>query len=764
MRNDDGKKRSRPRERRDKWFNSRTLILMAACGIVAFGILVARLYYLQIVRHDDYERQAASQQSSIETEYAQRGSIVDRNGNSLAVSSSAHNVFVSPYECAENKEDAAAISAALAEILDMDYGEILARFDRKDSWYEMLKKQVDEETSEKVRELIRNGDKASLTSVHLEDSSIRAYPYGRLACHVIGFVGSENRGLEGTEAMYDRYLTGAAGRTVSLVNGWGGQMLSTAFEDYSVGQNGDNVKLTIDITVQSIVEEYLQQAIGINDVLNGAACIAMDPNTGEVLAMASYGNYDPNDYLTLAEPVQESVDAIEDEEERNRAETEALFRQWRNKALSDTYEPGSVFKTITLSMALEEGLVTEEDSFYCGGSVTVRGREEPILCWLHSGHGMQSLAQATQNSCNCAFVDIGARVGAEKFYEYVEAFGLFDETDIDLAGEGDSIWWSTDVFTDPTNRSQLAAASFGQTFTVTPIQMITAISACCNGGYLMQPYVVSSVEDSEGNTVLLNEPTVRRQVISNETSATVNRILESVVTYGGGSNAYVAGYHIAGKTGTSEKVTENLTADYREYVVSFCGYAPANDPKVVVLLLLDTPSHRTGRYISGANMAAPVVGKILSRVLDYMGYEPDYSEQDLAVADVPVPNLSGWGQNDAISALAYEKLDYEFVGSGPTVTAQSPEPWTVIATGSKVILYLGEEPETGDVVVPNVSGLSYPEAIKRLGSSGLFARKASGVSGAGAVVGTQYTEAGEKVPFGSVVEVALIEASGQGEY
>ena len=309
MRNNNGEKRSRPRERRDKWFNSRTLILMTACGIVAFGILVARLYYLQIVRHEDYQRQAASQQSSVETEVAQRGSIVDRNGNSLAVSSSAYNVFVSPYECVENKEDAAAVSAALAEILDMDYEGIYARFDRKDSWYEMLKKQVDEETAGKVRELIRNGDEPSLTSVHLEDSSSRAYPYERLACHVIGFVGSENRGLEGTEAMYDRYLTGSAGKTVTLVNGWGGQMMSTAFEDYSVGQNGDNVKLTIDITVQSIVEEYLQQAIGINDVLNGAACIAMDPNTGDVLAMASYGNYDPNDYLTLAEPVQESVDA-----------------------------------------------------------------------------------------------------------------------------------------------------------------------------------------------------------------------------------------------------------------------------------------------------------------------------------------------------------------------------------------------------------------------------------------------------------------------
>ena len=764
MGNDNGNKRRRPKERRDRWFNSRTLVLMAVCGIVAFGILVGRLYYLQIVRHEDYQEQAASQQSKYVQEYAQRGGIYYRNGNALAISSSAENVFISPYELVEYKEDASKISTALAEILDMDYEEIMARFKRTDSWYEVLKKKVDEDTADKIRELIENGEEPSLKSVHLEETSRRSYPYGSLACHVIGFVGSENRGLEGTEAMYDRYLTGTAGRTVSLVNGWGMEMLSSAFESYYDVQNGENVTLTIDVTVQSIVEEYLEQAIEINDVLNGAACIAMDPHTGEILAMASYGTYDPNDYQTLAPSVQKDIDRIEDEEKKSAAVTEALFRQWRNKALSDTYEPGSVFKTITLSMALEEGLVTEQDAFYCGGSINVTGREQPILCWLHSGHGMQTLAQATQNSCNCAFVTIGAQVGADRFYEYVEAFGLFDETGIDLSGEGSSIWWSDDVFKDPTNKSQLAAASFGQTFTVTPIQMITAISACCNGGYLMQPYVVSSVSDSEGNTVLLNEPTVRRQVISEETSATVNKILETVVTDGGGSNAYVPGYHIAGKTGTSEKVTENLTADYREYVVSFCGYAPASDPKVVVLLLLDTPSHRTGRYISGANMAAPVVGKIIAGVLDYMGYEPDYSDGEQALADVVVPNLSGWGQNDAIAALSYQDLDYELVGSGSTVTAQYPEAWSVIATGSRVILYLGEEPETGEVTVPNISGLSYVEALKRLQGAGLFISKSSGLSGPGMTVGTQYTEAGEKVPFGSVIEVALVDEARQGEY
>ena len=421
--------------------------------------------------------------------------------------------------------------------------------------------------------------------------------------------------------------------------------------------------------------------------------------------------------------------------------------------------------------------LSENTHFNCSGAQEVIGRD-PVNCWKLAGHGDQSLAESTQNSCNCAFVQIGEKVGARKFYEYIEYFGLFDTTGIDLAGEGKSIWWSEDVFYDRDNHSQLAAASFGQTFTVTPIQMITAVSAVCNGGYLMQPYVVSSIEDNDGNTVLVNEPTVIRQVISNETSDKVNAILETVVSEGTGANAYVAGYRIAGKTGTSEKVTENLGSDQKDYVVSFCGYAPANDPEIVVLLMLDTPSHTTGRAISGGNMAAPVVGAIISEVLEYMGYEPEYTEEELEAIDVWVPDLIGWNVSDSVGALDYQGLDYEFIGDGNKVVAQIPAAYETVAAGSKVILYL-ELPETGNagegeegegtegenadlVSVPDITGMTYPAARDKLETAGLYVTYVSGNSEKG-IIGSQYTQAGTMVPRGTVIEVALVDDELVGE-
>ncbi|MCQ2451620.1 MAG: PASTA domain-containing protein [Oscillospiraceae bacterium] len=761
----DNKKTNRRKGRINKQFNCRTLVF-AVCGILAFLLMGYQLVKLQIFQHEDLEKKAVAQQTFYSEDKADRGSIRDRNGNTLAISAPTENVFVSPYEQKNHTdkngeaapEDADMISRRLADILDLKYEDVRKRFDNEDSWYEVLKKQVDEETADLIRAFVKEYE---LTSVHLESTEKRTYPYGSLMCHIIGFVGSENRGLEGVEAGYNSYLTGVNGKEVYLGTSVGKEVISSQFQKYAEGWDGYNITLTTDITIQQIVEKNVEQAIEINDALNGAACIAMNPKTGEVLAMASYGNYDLNDFLTLSDSVQEKIDLIEDEEEKETATTSALLRQWRNKALSDSYEPGSVFKTVTLAMALEEGVVSEEDSFYCGGYSYVTGRTTPIYCSNHAGHGTQSLAVSTQNSCNCAFIEIGARVGAQKFYDYINAFGLFDSTNIDLAGEGNSIWWTNEVFMNPDNKSQLAAASFGQTFAVTPIQMITAISACCNGGYLMQPYVVSSVTDGNGNTIMLNEPTVKRQVISNETSDTINKILETVVTDGGGSNAYVAGYHIAGKTGTSEKVTENLTAQYREYVVSFCGYAPAEDPEVVVLFLLDTPSHSTGRYISGANMAAPVVGSILSETLDYLGYEPDYSAEELAAADTYVPKLYGWSQSDAVSALKYEGLSYEFIGTGKTVTSQIPAGGSVVASGSKVVLFMEAEPETEEVTVPNVIGMSYVEAVRRMEQAGLYVAKESGMAGEGMIVGIQYTESGTVVPYGSIVKLALVSSQQQ---
>lgn len=757
----EGKARKRRTSKRpDKHMLRRTLVLMAVCGIVAFVVLGIRLYILQIKDHDHYEELAVEQQTRQSVITAERGTIYDRNGKVLAMSASVETVFISPYEIELNKEDKQLIATRLSEILDVDYDSILEKMKDTESWYKTIKTKIEEDLASQVRDFI---NEYKLKGVHLETDTKRYYPYSTLACHVIGFVGSDNYGLEGLEAMYNDYLSGTDGRIVRLKNGWGSDMLFSDFEDYYDAKDGDKVTTTTDVTIQYIVEKYLQQAVEDNDALNGGACIAMDPNTGEILAMASLGNYDLNNYLSLPEDTQAEIDKIENEEERSSAEKEALYRQWRNKALADTYEPGSVFKIITLSIALEEGLVSDNDTFYCGGSIEVRGRD-PVNCWQHSGHGTQTLAEAVQNSCNCAFVQIGERIGAELFYDYIESYGLFDSTGVDLSGEGSSIWWSEDVFTDPDNHSQLAAASFGQTFAVTPMQVITAVAASCNGGYLMKPYVVSSIEDADGNTVLVNEPTVRRQVVSQEVSNKVNEILETVVSVGGGKNAYVAGYRIAGKTGTSEKVTENLSGGLKQYVVSFCGYAPANDPKVIVLLLLDNPSHSTGRYISGANMAAPPVGNILCEILQYMGYDPEYSEEDLQAADVYVPSLYGWTEANASGALAYQGLTYITIGSGSTVTSQFPSAYSTVAAGSKVILYMGEPANDTMVTVPDLSGMSYLDAQRRLENMGLFICKKSGLSGSELVVGTQYTDAGTQVAYGSVIEVALVDESNMGEY
>jgi len=752
----------------------RTLALMAVCGIAAFLVLGVRLFNLQILRHDELESAAVEQQTRDTTIAANRGTIYDRNGNVLAMSATVDNVFISPHEIAEKEQDIELIARGLSVILDVDYEEIIEKSKDTDSYYKTIKLKVEEDIANEVRAFINENE---IEGVYLETTTKRYYPYSTLACHVIGFVGTENTGLEGLEAGYDKYLAGTDGRVVRLRNGWGSDILFTDFEEYYDAEDGNNATLTIDVPTQYIVEKYLQQAVEDNDAINGGACIVMDPDTGEILAMVSLGNYDLNNFMMLPANTQSEIDLIEDEQVREDAEYDALTRQWRNKALSDTYEPGSVFKIITLAMGLEEGVITENTHFNCSGAQEVIGRD-PVNCWKLAGHGDQSLAESTQNSCNCAFVQIGEKVGARKFYEYIEYFGLFDTTGIDLAGEGKSIWWSEDVFYDRDNHSQLAAASFGQTFTVTPIQMITAVSAVCNGGYLMQPYVVSSIEDNDGNTVLVNEPTVIRQVISNETSDKVNAILETVVSEGTGANAYVAGYRIAGKTGTSEKVTENLGSDQKDYVVSFCGYAPANDPEIVVLLMLDTPSHTTGRAISGGNMAAPVVGAIISEVLEYMGYEPEYTEEELEAIDVWVPDLIGWNVSDSVGALDYQGLDYEFIGDGNKVVAQIPAAYETVAAGSKVILYL-ELPETGNagegeegegtegenadlVSVPDITGMTYPAARDKLETAGLYVTYVSGNSEKG-IIGSQYTQAGTMVPRGTVIEVALVDDELVGE-
>ena len=756
----------------------RTLFLMSVCGIAAFLALGARLCQIQIFQHDEYEAAAIAQQVRETTVSAARGTIYDRNGAILAISAGVDTVYISPAEIERNNEDKEAIARGLAEILDADYETILKKAGNTKSWYEVVARKVEAETAELVRKFKAEG---GYVGIKIESDTKRYYPNGSLASHVIGFVGLDNTGLGGIESRYDSLLSGENGYVMRSTTAAGTDMLYQSYEDYVDAHNGDSLTLTIDAVIQSYVEKHLAQAVEDYDIQNGAAAICMEVDTGAILSMVSLGNFDLNDYQIIsAEAEAEISAAAQSEEEYDELYALAQQQQWRNKAISDTYEPGSTFKIITLAMALEEGVVNENSSFYCGGSMNVLGRGSPLKCWKYGGHGPQSLTQAVQHSCNVAFVNIGQLVGEEKFYEYAEGFGFIErtadtsrqltaKTGIDLGGESGSIWWSEDVFCNPENLSQLAAASFGQTFNITPIQLITAVSACVNGGRLMQPYLVRSVEDPQGNLVSQTEPQVVRQVVSEETSASVRRILEQVVsdqTEGTGHNAYVAGYRIGGKTGTSTKTTKEISGE-KEYIVSFIGFAPADDPEVAILVLLDDPSSESGIYISGGQMAAPVVGKMMADILPYLGYEPEYTDSELAAADKAVPELTGMSITQAKSALSESGLGCRVIGEGDTVTDQLPRAGAVIAAGSEVLLYAGQNPAPTTETMPDLRGLSYEAARQRLGELGLYLTAENGVTDPAAqLVSAQSTAPGEELAHGSVVGVTLYEneASMLGEY
>ena len=746
----------------------RTLFLMAVFGIGAFLLLLARLYKLQIIDHEKYESMAIEQQLRSVPSSAMRGTIYDTNRNTLAVSASVDNVYLSPQEIEMYGEDRDLIARGLSEILGMDYDEIYEKSGQKGSWYVTVARKLEKDKADEIRAF---KNQYGLRGVRLETDTKRYYPNSSLACHLIGFVGTDNYGLEGIEAKYDEALSGSPGRTVRATNAMGTELLFSQFEEYYPGEDGFDVVTTIDETIQYYVEKHLKQAVADYDIQNGAGAIAMDVNTGQILAMASLGGYDLNDFLAVSDADMAIINAAETEEARAQLLSQAQARQWRNKALSDTYEPGSTFKIITLAMALEEGVVSLNDSFYCPGTVNVIGRTSPIRCWKSGGHGSQNLTQAAQHSCNVAFVNIGQRVGAERFYDYCEAFGFLnmtgndDEnltatTGIDLSGESGSIWWSKNTFCSPRNLSQLAAASFGQTFTITPLQLVCAVSACVNGGNLMQPYVVRQLLNPDGSVAYERAPKMVRQVISETTSQKLCQILEQVVgdpNDGTGRNAAVTGYRIGGKTGTSEKVSLEAQTGQKEYIVSFIGFAPADDPQIALLVFLDTPSNKSGVYVSGGQMAAPVVGRMLADILPYMGVEPSLPEG--AGDDASVPMLLEQSLEEAKQRLEHCGLDYRCIGWGDTVTGQLPAAGTAIAAGSQVILYFGDAQVSPNMeTVPELSGLSYDQARDTLSRLGLFVSTRSPVNAAsGQVVGSQSVPAGTAANHGCIVEVTLID-------
>ena len=737
--------------------------LSALFGIGMLAVLLARLYRLQISQHDFYESLALEQQLRETKGAAARGSITDTNGNPLAVSATVENVYLSPMEIEADGEDRELIARGLAEILGTDPEDLYEKTGRKGSWYVTAARKLEREQADRVRAFKAEH---GLKGVRLEADTKRYYPNSRLACHLLGFVGTDNVGLEGIEARYDAVLAGTAARSLRATNAYGSELLFSRYEDYRAGEEGSDIVLTLDATVQYYVEKHLRQAALDYDAVNGAGAIAMDPKTGAILAMASLDDYDPNDFLSIGERAREQADEAQSEEERAQRIREAQTRQWRNKALSDTYEPGSTFKIITLAMALEEGKVSLTDSFYCGGSVSVTGRTNPIRCWKSGGHGSQSLTQAVQHSCNAAFVNIGLRVGAERFYDYCEAFGflkLSDDADaslsartgVDLAGESGSIWWSRNTFCSKKNLSQLAAASFGQTFTITPLQLVCAVSACVNGGYLMEPYVVRQIVAPDGTVAMNREPHVVRQVISENTSRQVRAILEQVVgdpKEGTGRNAAVTGYRIGGKTGTSEKVSLEARTGQKEYIVSFIGFAPADDPKIVLLVFLDTPSDKSGVYVSGGQMAAPVVGRMLADILPYLGVAPDSGD----AVEARMPACAGLPLTDAAKRVREAGLRFRTIGDGDTVTDQLPAAGSEIAEGSEIILYLGADISPESECVPELTGLSYEEARDVLSYYGLYLNTRSALGGE-RTVSAQSLPAGSLAEHGTVLEVTLVD-------
>ena len=745
---------------------------MAALAFLAFVPISLRLYQLMVMQYDYYSNLALCNQTRTTSVTADRGTIYDANMNVLACSVSVENVYLDPHELKQAKEDIGEISRFLGEILNLEPEWIAQQAADTKMRYKQIAASVDAETAERIRSFINEND---ISGIHLEPNSKRYYPLGSLAAQVIGFTNASNTGSEGIEAAYNSFLAGTAGKVITT-KGNNEMDMPFSYEKYVRSIPGCDVVLTLDATVQACLEKRMEEAIAKYDVQNGAFGIVMNVKTGEVLAMATIGSYDPNDYLQIYDPDQaEKIEKLRQAAlllpENSEAYTAAMqtyknalqsarLKQWRNRVISDGYEPGSTFKVLTMAAALDSGAITLQNHFSCGGSAHIPGRSQLLHCWRSSGHGSQTTAQALQNSCNIAFANIALQLGGQRFYEYVKNFGILEKTGFDLSGESKGVFFDKALVTDTQKwgTASLTSGSFGQTFKLTPIQLVRAISAVVNGGYLMEPYIVSEVVDADGKTVLKQEPTVVRQVISEETSKTMRALMESVVTQGTAKNAAVAGFSIGGKTGTSEKIdvlNENGQPTL-DKIVSFVGVAPMNDPQYIVLVALDTPSRSTGIYISGGVMAAPTVGAVLSDILPYLGVERNYTEADLAGQAVTMPDLTGLTAKEATAALKALNLTAQSQGSDEKVTGQIPSAGQSVPAGSQVLLYYGGTAQQRLVKVPDFSGQTRQQASDAAGKLGLYILVTGNPSVDVKVKVTgQSVAAGTEVPVGTTITLAF---------
>ena len=807
------RRKSDAARRANQVIRGRTMLIMLLLGVASFTVLFWKLYDLQINRHDELKAEAVSQQTDSMVISASRGTIYDKNGEIMAISYSTETVLLDPggvQDFVESQEqkiqdaaeeaaekgapytapevlDQAYIARGLSRILDVEEETILEHLENTANRYWEVKKKVDQDVADEVRRFINGeiddegnqlttvdedgntvlistgGRPTRLQGISLTPDTKRLYPFGSLAGNVIGFVNANNMGAYGLEASYDDVLSGSTGQPITPTNVNGTPLLFSGGEQMFDAENGSSLVLTLDTNVQYALEKGLESMLDKYDAANGGTGIVMDVNTGGIVAMASYPNYDPGDFSTIyTEGLQAELDAALAEIQQNRStyETEEAynqalanaratiqFKQWRNKCYQDTYEPGSTFKPITLATALEEGVVNMNTTFTCTGSIHVEGWGKPINCSKRAGHGTQTLKVATGNSCNPAFVTMGLKIGTEAYYRYLKSFGLMETTGIDLPAEAEGIFANEDSFNS--NVVSLAAYSFGQTFNVTPLELIRAQAATINGGYLYTPYLVEQVLDDEGNILSQHETTAVRQVISEETSAKVRECLEWVVSDGGGRNGQVTGYRIGGKTGTADKTGT------KDVVVSFMCFAPADDPQYIMLLTMDTPSRTTGTAVFGGTMVAPVASQIMSEILPLLGVEPDYTAEELVGADTTVPNVVGQTREAAEDRLADLGFTFRTVGAGDTVTDQTPAGGAIVPGNASIILYLGQEKPDTPCTVPNVVGKSASEANKAITNAGLI-MKVTGTTTAssGNVYAiTQSLPAGTEVAAGTVVTV-----------
>lgn len=727
----------------------RTAILILLILVLGFGAAVLRLTYLTTVQSSELQESAVDLQLADTTVSAKRGTIYDANGNVLAESASVWQVVMSPVNFKNDKQRQAA-AKGLSEIFDLEYNDVLDDT-KQQSHYVVVKRRIESDEREKVLELIDTLKKDYSCSgvIQLLDDYKRYYPKNSLASSVIGFTGSDDQGLEGIEYEYDSYLSGTPGRIITAQNARGTDM-PFRYEQNVESEDGNNVYLTIDETIQSICEKYMQKGVEDNNVLNKGVCIAMDVNTGAILAMVTTDGYDLNNPYELSAKDKKKIKSTAKSKQAE-AESAALSNMWRNKAVADTYMPGSVFKMCVASAALEENLVNEKTSFTCTGSILVEG--ETIHCSNISGHGTQSFVEVISNSCNPAFIQIGQMLGASKFRQYYQGFGFSDKTGIDLPGEAEDSFWEEGKM----GGVDLAVASFGQNFSITPIQMITACAAVSNGGYVVQPHVVSKITDSKGNVIKTVDKKVKRQVISGDTSKKMNEYLEYNTERQGAAAGYISGYKVAGKTGTTEKrgVTKFESSFSEDYISSFCGYAPADDPQIAMLVFFDTPD---GDAYYGSQVSSPVFINIMSEVLPYLDVKTSYTDEELGYVDASAGDYTGVSVDEAKTAVEADGFTATVKGNGSTVISQIPTVSSGLQKGGSIVLYTDSNSQSETVSVPSLIGLS-PDEVNDVASAYGLNVSFSGATTSSGTSSSQNIEAGTSVSPGTVITVSFADSS-----